>query len=68
MKWKIILSGDYYENKEEMHNIVNLNKYPIFLEDVENYLRQLDKYDDRDSIPIEELVEKYYQMKKDNEL
>lgn len=48
--------GEYFE----MH--MNASKYFCAINDIKHYIRQLNKYDERDTIPKEELTHNLYAL------
>lgn len=59
---KAILEFNLPEDAEEFDTATNAYNYYHALGEVEQYLRKLDKYDDRDNIPIEEIREMFYNI------
>lgn len=59
---KAYLKFDLPEDREDMLMAQRACEYYCMLEDVRNYARSLDKYDDRESVPIDEVVSKLREL------
>lgn len=59
---KAILEFNLPEEREDFELHMNASKYFCAIHDIKNYIRQLNKYDERDTIPKEELTEKLYAL------
>jgi len=65
---KITVNFDLPEEQSEYDTFNNARNYYCALWDLSQQLRQWYKYDDRDSISIEELQNKFYEILDDNKV
>ncbi len=59
---KALLVYKLPEEQEEYETAMNGGKYSSILWDIQNYARSLRKYDERTSLPKEEVVDKLYEL------
>jgi hypothetical protein len=65
---KAILSFNLPEDNEDHYMALNGAKYRFILEDLDNYLRGLAKYEDKRSIKIEDVRKKIIELVQDAEV
>ena len=65
---KVTFEFDPYEDKEDLALFQHAKKYYCALHYIEEYIRQLRKYDEREAIPAEEISAKFYSILDDNEV
>ena len=52
---KLTLEFDAIEEKEEYENAINGTKYKAFIDDLRNWLRNKRKYEDAETVKIDDL-------------
>lgn len=59
---KIKYEFDPYEDKDDLLVFQNASNYYVQLIHIRDYIRSLNKYDERDLIPKEEIVDNIYEI------
>lgn len=59
---KAILEFTLPEDNEDFKMHMNASKYYCAIEDIKNYARHLNKYDERKTIPKGEIINKLYEL------
>lgn len=59
---KVIYEFDPHEDREELELFQKASDNHVKLHDISDYLRRLRKYDERDIIPKEEVIEAIYRI------
>ncbi|MCE5304909.1 hypothetical protein LLG34_04345 [bacterium] len=59
---------DSYEDAEELRELMRHKEIARVLHEFKDYLRSLEKYSDSDTVKIEEVNNKFWQIIEDNEL
>lgn len=55
---KAIFEFDTIDDAHEISMCANLREISLILDNINNYARNLDKYEERENIPTEEIVDK----------
>lgn len=59
---KAILEFQLPEDCEDFNMTLNASKYYCAIHDIKNYMRELTKYDERESVPKDEIVDKIHDL------
>ncbi len=62
---KIIFEFDKFEDKEDIQLVMKSGDYYSMLFEIAQYTRSLDKYEERTSLPTEEVIDKIRELMSD---
>lgn len=60
---KHIIEFDPFEDKDELHAAINGMKYKLIIDDMYCWIRQMQKYEDKNTVEVDEIREKLNSLK-----